>query len=222
MRNEVRLEVDWNETVSSSFSDARTIRVKEAFTSGGAQVAGGRKSKTIEFADNLDFALGKKHALRAGVLVEGGSYRSDETRNFNGTYTFSSNDAYLAGQALQFSQRIGDPLVEYRSFQFGAYLQDDFRVQKNLLVSYGLRYEAQTHLERQRQPLAARQLRVDAVQERQHDDPRRLRRLQRLVRGQPLRAGAAAGRRAPARPDRPQPDLPGHRPSTARRSWRRR
>ena len=97
MRNEVRLEVDWSETVSSSFSDARTINVKEAFTSGGAQVAGGRKSKTIEFADNLDFALGKKHALRAGVLVEGGSYRSDETRNFNGTYTFSSNDAYLAG-----------------------------------------------------------------------------------------------------------------------------
>ncbi len=146
MRNEVRLEVDWSETVSTSLSDARTIRVQDAFTSGGAQIGGGRRSKTIEFADNLDFALGKKHALRAGVLVEGGSYRSDETRNFNGTYTFSSNDAFLAGQALQFSQRIGNPLVEYKSFQFGAYLQDDFRVQKNLLVSYGLRYEAQTHL----------------------------------------------------------------------------
>jgi hypothetical protein len=146
MRNEVRLEVDWNETVSTSLSDARTIRVTEAFTSGGAQIAGGRKSRTIEFADNLDFALGKRHALRAGFLVEGGSYRSDESRNFNGTYTFSSNAAYLAGVAQQFTQRIGDPLVEYRSFQFGAYLQDDFRVQKNLLVSYGLRYEAQTHL----------------------------------------------------------------------------
>ena len=146
MRNEVRLEVDWDETVSDSLSDARTISVKEAFTTGGAQVAGGRKSKTLQFADNLDFAIGKKHALRTGVLLEGGSYRSDETRNFNGTYTFSSNDAYLAGQALQFSERIGDPLVEYRSFQFGAYLQDDFRVRKSLLVSYGLRYEAQTHL----------------------------------------------------------------------------
>jgi Carboxypeptidase regulatory-like domain/TonB dependent receptor len=146
MRNEVRLEVDWSETVSASFSDARTINVKDAFTSGGAQVAGGRRARTIEFADNVDFALGKKHALRAGLLVEGGSYRSDERRNFNGTYTFSSHEAYLAGEALQYSQRIGDPLVEYRSFQFGAYLQDDFRVQKNLLVSYGLRYEAQTHL----------------------------------------------------------------------------
>jgi hypothetical protein len=146
MRNEVRLEVDWNESLSTSLSDDLTLRVQEAFTSGGAQIAGGRKSKTIEFADNLDFALGKKHALRAGILVEGGTYRSDETRNFNGTYTFPSNEAFLAGQAQQFSQRIGDPLVEYKSFQFGAYLQDDFRVQKNLMVSYGIRYEAQTHL----------------------------------------------------------------------------
>ena len=43
MRNEVRLEVDWNETVSTSLSDDRTIRVQDAFTSGGAQIAGGRK-----------------------------------------------------------------------------------------------------------------------------------------------------------------------------------
>jgi hypothetical protein len=146
MRNEVRLEVDWNESVSTSLSDDVTIRVQEAFTRGGAQVAGGRKSKTIEFADNLDFALGKKHALRAGLLVEGGTYRSDETRNFNGTYTFASAAAFAANQPLQFSQRTGNPLVEYKSFQVGVYLQDDYRVQKNLLVSFGLRYEAQTHL----------------------------------------------------------------------------
>ncbi len=146
MRNEVRLEVDWNDSVSTSASDAVTLRVQDAFTSGGAQVSGGRSSKSIEFADNLDFAIGKKHALRAGLLVEGGTYRSDERRNFNGTYTFSSAQAFALGQALQFSQRIGDPLVEYKSFQVGAYLQDDFRVQKNLLVSYGIRYEAQTHL----------------------------------------------------------------------------
>ncbi|MFL6114839.1 MAG: TonB-dependent receptor domain-containing protein, partial [Catenulispora sp.] len=146
MRNEVRLEADWDDTVSTSLSDAQIVSVKDAFTTGGAQIAGGRKANTLEFADNLDFALGKKHALRAGLLIQGGSFRSDESRNYNGTYTFASNDAFLAGEPLQFSQRFGDPLVEYRSFQFGAYLQDDFRVKKSLLLSYGLRYEAQTHL----------------------------------------------------------------------------
>ncbi len=146
MRNEVRLEVDWDDTTSSSLSDAVTLRVQGAFTRGGAQVAGGRSSKTIEFADNLDFTLGKRHAMHAGVLVEGGSYRSDEFGNYNGTFTFASADAFAADQALQYSQRIGDPLVEYKSFQVGAFIQDDFRVQKNLMVSAGLRYEAQTHL----------------------------------------------------------------------------
>jgi hypothetical protein len=146
MRNEMRLEVDWSDNESVSASDAVTIRVQDSFTRGGAQVIGGRSSRTIEFADNLDFALGKKHAMRAGILVEGGRYRSDESRNFNGTYTFASRDAFLAGQALQFSQRVGNPLIEYNAFQFGAYIQDDFRVQKNLMVSAGLRYEAQTHL----------------------------------------------------------------------------
>jgi hypothetical protein len=147
MRNEVRFEFDWDDSSSSSFSDAVTVLVQGAQNFGGAQVSGGRRSKTIEFADNLDFTLGKRHSLRAGVLVEGGWYRGDERRNFNGTYTFSSLDAYLARQPLQFSRRIGDPLVEYQSWQAGLYISDDIRVRKNLMMSVGLRAEAQTHLQ---------------------------------------------------------------------------
>jgi hypothetical protein len=146
MRNEVRLEVDWDNSAATSFSEATIVRVQEAFTKGGAQQKGGRSSKTIEFADNLDFQLGKQHAMRAGVLVEGGTYRTDQVTNYNGTYTFASAYDYSIGQALQFSQRIGDPLISYKSFQVGTYLQDDWRVKKSLLVSAGLRYEVQTHL----------------------------------------------------------------------------
>ena len=115
MRNEVRLEVDWDNSSSTSFSDATTVRVQDAFTKGGAQQKGGRSSKTLEFADNLDFQLGKHHAMRAGILVEGGSYRSDQVSNYNGTYTFASAYDFSTGQPLQFSQRIGNPLIEYLS-----------------------------------------------------------------------------------------------------------
>jgi carboxypeptidase family protein/TonB-dependent receptor-like protein len=145
-RNELRFEVGWDDTDSSSASDALTLNIPESVVRGGAQISGGRTSRTIQLADNLDFAVGKKHAMRAGLLVEGGRYRSDENRNYTGTFTFASNDEFLAGNALQFSRRIGDPLIEYTAFQFGVYLQDDIRVRKNLLVSAGLRYEAQTHI----------------------------------------------------------------------------
>jgi hypothetical protein len=146
MRNEVRFEFDWDDSSSQSASDAVTILVSGAQNFGGAQVTGGRRSKTIEFADNLDFTLGKKHSLRTGVLVEGGWYRGDESRNYNGTYSFASLANFLANQPFQFSQRTGSALVEYQAWQAGLYINDDIRVRKNLMVSLGLRAEAQTHL----------------------------------------------------------------------------
>ena len=61
---------------SSSSLEAPTVRVLDAFTSGGAQQAGGRRSTDIEWATDLDCASGR-HAVRSGSLVEGGRYRSD-------------------------------------------------------------------------------------------------------------------------------------------------
>ena len=118
--------------------------VLNAFSSGGAQVSGARNVREIEIADNLDVTRGR-HTMRAGFLFEGGSYRSDETRNSNGVFTFSSLSAYQAGTPTTFSQRVGDALVEYSHYEFGWYLQDDIRARKDLTVSLGLRpsYESQ-------------------------------------------------------------------------------
>jgi hypothetical protein len=146
LRNEARFSLEWDDSSSTSLLDEVTVRVQDTFTSGGAQVRGGRTSKVIEFADNMDFSLGKKHALRSGVLLEGGWYRGDEARNYLGTFTFSGDSAFELQRPLQFSQRVGDPLVEYAFWQLGAYIQDDIRVRKNVMVSAGLRYEAQTHV----------------------------------------------------------------------------
>jgi hypothetical protein len=143
--NELRFQIRWQDSSSASLSDSPTISVVNAFTSGGAQVAGGRRAREIEVADNLDFSAGR-HAFRAGVLLESGWYRGDERRNWNGTFTFSSLEAYAGGRPLTFSQRVGDPLVEFSQHQFAWYVQDDIRVTKTLLVSAGLRHEVQSHL----------------------------------------------------------------------------
>ena len=142
--NETRLQVRRQTSESSSLTDAPTLQVLDAFTSGGAQIEGGRQGTDFELATDLDYAKGR-HSARAGFLLEAGRYRSDDARNMGGTFTFASLENYEAGRPTTFTQRSGDPLVEYSQVQFGGYIQDDMRVARSLSMSFGLRYEAQTH-----------------------------------------------------------------------------
>jgi hypothetical protein len=140
-----RLQLEWSTSQSHSAVEAPTIRVQDAFTSGGAQVSGGRRIHDFEAASDVDYVRGI-HTVRAGVLFEGGRYRSDDSTNYLGTYVFTSIAAFDARQPTTYTRRIGDPSIEYWFVRSGAYVQDDLRVRKNLTFSPGLRYEAQTHL----------------------------------------------------------------------------
>ncbi len=139
-----RFQYAWTDTNNTSAVEAQTIRVLEAFTSGGAQLRGGQHAKTIVLASDLDYVRGN-HTLRVGTQVDGSQWRSDDTSNYLGTYTFESLDAYAAGRPRSYTQRIGDPNLEYDNIQGAFYAQDDYRVRRNLTLSGGLRYEAQTH-----------------------------------------------------------------------------
>jgi hypothetical protein len=143
---ESRFQIHWLSTGAVSASELPTVRVLDAFTAGGAQQAGGRNSTEIEWATNVDWAKGK-HAVRAGVLVEGSSYRSDSRTNYLGTYTFPSLADYESGRPATYTQRTGDPLVQYSQWQAGVFVQDDWRARKNVTLSGGLRHELQTHLD---------------------------------------------------------------------------
>ena len=140
-----RLQLEWLNSNAVSATAARTVVVNGAFTSGGAQVAGGRHPRLFEAASDVDHVRGA-HTIRAGFLATGGRYRSDSATNRLGTYTFSSIDAFNAGTPATYTQRIGDPLIEYFNAQTGVYVQDDIRVRKSLTLSPGVRYEIQTHL----------------------------------------------------------------------------
>ncbi len=118
----------------------------EAFTSGGAGQSGVRDGRQFTVAQNFDFTIAK-HAWRAGLQVDGGWWDSTTQTNANGTFTFSSLDDYLAGQAQTYQRRVGDPNVSYSQFQAGWYVQDDFRLSKNVNLSLGLRQEVQTNID---------------------------------------------------------------------------
>jgi hypothetical protein len=144
--SELRFEVTQSSNTSISASDAPTIRVLEQFTSGGAGQMGTREGRQFTVAQNFDFSIAK-HMLRAGVLVDGAWWDSTQQTNANGTFTFSSMEDYLAGRPRTYSRRVGDPEVAYSQFEAGWYIQDDFRVSKNLSASVGLRQEIQTNMD---------------------------------------------------------------------------
>lgn len=147
--SESRLQLRWADSRSVSATEAPTIRVNDAFTSGGAQQSGGDHRFEFEAASDLDYVRGK-HSMRTGVLVEGGRYRSDASSNYLGTYTFASLADFAAGKPTTYTRRIGDPNVSYDNLQVGIYGQDDWRLHKTTMLSVGLRYEGQTLIKDQK------------------------------------------------------------------------
>lgn len=140
-----RLQLMIFDSESRSATEAMTIQINDVRTTGGAQVAGGRHTRTFNLMSDLDYVRGM-HSVRAGMQLQGGSYRSNDATNYLGTYTFESEEAFAQGRPRSFIKRIGDPNIEYFNLQAGFYIQDDIRVRKSLTLSPGLRYEAQTHL----------------------------------------------------------------------------
>ncbi|MFM8534542.1 MAG: carboxypeptidase regulatory-like domain-containing protein [Acidimicrobiia bacterium] len=107
-----RVQYSWSDTDSTSAVEAQTIRVLDAFTSGGAQVAGGQHSRSVMFGSDLDYVRGN-HTLRIGAQLDASRWNSDDRSNYLGTYTFESLAAYEAGRPRSYTRRIGNPELEY-------------------------------------------------------------------------------------------------------------
>jgi hypothetical protein len=143
---ETRIEFTRDEESTVPYSELPTLRVNDAFTSGGAGQSGTRTSHELQLTQTIDFTIGRRHSLRAGVLLEAGRWRSTQQDNANGTYVFTSLANYQLGRPATYSLRTGDPLVEYSQVKAGWFMQDDFRLAKTLSVSVGLRQEIQTQM----------------------------------------------------------------------------
>jgi hypothetical protein len=140
-----RLSIFGSDSEARSAVEAPTIIVNDAFTSGGAQRSGGTHSRTYWFNSDLDYVRGI-HSMRTGIEVQANQFNTDSNSNYLGTYTFASLDAFDARTPRSYSRRLGDPRFSYSNVQGGLYIQDDIKIRKNLTVTGGVRYEAQTHV----------------------------------------------------------------------------
>ena len=144
--NELRVQFNARESISESVSDAVTIVVIDAFSSGGAGVSSQGTTRNLEVADNYDFTAGA-HSMRAGALFEADNFQNFDARNAAGTFTFGSLEAFLAGRPNTFTQRLGQVDTQFTQYQLGLYWQDDIRLHRALSVSVGVRQELQNHVD---------------------------------------------------------------------------
>jgi hypothetical protein len=140
-----RVNVGWSDSSRQSAVEKPTVRILDAQTFGGAQKAGGRHSRDVNFASDLDYVRGM-HSIRIGTAIDFNSFRSDEADNYLGTYTFESIAKFEAGQPRSYTRRDGDANVSYSNTQYAFYVQDDIRIRRNLSLTPGVRIETQNHI----------------------------------------------------------------------------
>ena len=110
-------------------------------------------NRNLDFAEILTYTH-KTHTFKTGFTAEANQYENLNRSNFIGTFTFSSLDQYAAvlrgdagARPSQFSTNRGDPFIGFTQWEYGTFVQDDWKVSPKLTLSFGLRQDFQTHLQ---------------------------------------------------------------------------
>ncbi len=174
--NETRFQYEIQRRKVTGDNSIPTINVSGEFVGGGAQVGlNFTNQNRYELQNYTTTALGKnsQHAVKFGVRLRGVSLKDQSQANYGGTFVFAgfldnkgttdtSNDVFVSSieqyrqkvlgntdpryNPNQFSITAGNPLQDVSQFDLGLFATDDWRVRKDLTLSFGLRYENQSNI----------------------------------------------------------------------------
>ena len=151
--NELRLQLGRRSNQSRGLSNEVAINVLDSFYGGGGQSFLDNTNRNLDFANILTYTH-KTHTIKTGFTAEAERFTNLNRSNFNGTFTFSSLAQYSAVlqgvpgvRPSQFSTNRGDPFIGFSQWEYGWFLQDDWKVSPRVTLSAGLRHDFQTHLQ---------------------------------------------------------------------------
>lgn len=101
-----------------------------------------RYDRLYEIIDNLSHQAGA-HALRIGVDFLYNDLTITYPQSIRGAYTFSSLASFERGMYSTFTQSFGNPVVPQVNPNVGFYGQDEWKVNPNLSINAGVRYDLQ-------------------------------------------------------------------------------
>lgn len=151
--NEMRIQLGRRSNHSRGVSNDIAINVLDSFNGGGGQSFTDNLNRNLDFANILTYTH-KTHTFKTGFTAEAEQFENLNRSNFSGTFTFSSLAQFAAVlqgtpgvRPSQFSTNRGDPFIGFTQWEYGWFVQDDWRVSPKLTLSAGLRHDFQTHLQ---------------------------------------------------------------------------
>jgi hypothetical protein len=159
--NETRFQFIRSDSLQNAANGAATLNVIGAFTGGGNPLGSNKTIQDRYELQNSTSLVAGKHSVKFGGRLRESGESTSSTQGFNGTFTFASLDAYrttvqglangdtpaqiraAGGGASQYtvSSGLGHYATDY--VDLGAYIQDDWKLRPNMVLSSGLRYETQ-------------------------------------------------------------------------------
>jgi hypothetical protein len=110
-----------------------------------------------QFSDHVSYTAGK-HSIKLGAELHYNNVRNAAYGNARGSITFlggnvSANPSpngstpledFFAGLPFKSSVEVGNPTLQLHNWAYAGFVQDDWRLNKNLTLNFGLRYEYST------------------------------------------------------------------------------
>ncbi len=167
--NETRFQYSFGRSEQLGDSSVPGLNVSGAFSAGSSQVGNSFNERRSWELNNFTAKQKGTHAIKFGGRVRHVSVDDNNENNFGGTWFFTGGFGRTSiqryqltlqmqeqgftpeqiraagGGAAAFSINAGNPFADVSQTDFGAFLQDDWRVRPNITLSYGLRYEIQTN-----------------------------------------------------------------------------
>ncbi len=139
------------------------LQTPATFILGNAPFSVGRVfERQYSASDRLDYTIGR-HTLQIGFDFNrawdsdnnfGGAdpNESAQAGSFLGSYQFSNLESFALGQYSIFSQSSGDPTFAFAVPYYGFYVQDSYRLLRNLTLEGGVREDFQIYPQPARNP----------------------------------------------------------------------
>jgi hypothetical protein len=111
-----------------------------------------------QFVDHVSYTAGK-HSLKIGGELHYNNVKNAAYGNARGSITFlggvtsadpasnggsSQLEDFFAGLPFKSSVEVGNPTIQLHNWAYSGFIQDDYRITKNLTLNLGVRYEYST------------------------------------------------------------------------------